>query len=69
MANKWTFERPVDMTKNKNLQKIIQFYVWETPVPEVSQKGIPFKKYGWERGSFNTLHAHMRNSSSLKKGN
>lgn len=42
MANKWTFERPINMSNNTNLQKLVQFYIWETPVPGTSQKGVPF---------------------------
>ena len=53
------------MEKNENLQKLVQFYVWETPVPGVSIRGKSFKELGWCRGGFNTLHAMMRKSSGF----
>ena len=65
MACRWTFNRKASLAKDANLQKLIQFYVWETPVPNTSQKGVPFKELGWMGGSFNTLHAKMRENSGF----
>lgn len=65
MANKWTFKKSISLAKDKNLQDLVQFYVWETPVPDVSQKGISFKHRGWAGGRFNTLHAQMRKTSGF----
>lgn len=60
MANRWQFAQKVSLSDKPNLQKLVQFYVWETPVPDTSQKGISFERLGWETGAINTLHAQMR---------
>ncbi len=65
MANKWTFSQKVSLTNNENLQKLVQFYVWETPVPNTSARGVSFSDLGWSKGDFNTLHASMRKSSGF----
>ena len=65
MANKWTFKQKVSLTKDVNLQKLVQFYVWETPVSDTSVRGVSFDELGWSKGSFNTLHARMRKSSGF----
>ena len=65
MANKWTFKQKVFLKRDVNLQKLVQFYVWETPVPDTSVRGVSFSELGWRKGSFNTLHARMRKSSGF----
>lgn len=65
MACKWTFKQKISLGNDKNLQRLVQFYVWETPVRDTSAKGIPFSELGWKGGSFNTLQAEMRKSSGF----
>lgn len=65
MACKWSFSRKVNLSGNLNLQKLVQFYVWETPVPGTSEKGTSFGELGWSKGSYNTLHALMRRASGF----
>ena len=65
MACKWTFRKRVSLASDANLQKLVQFYVWETPAPDTSQKGTTFESLGWKGGSFNTLHAEMRKKSGF----
>lgn len=69
MANKWTFKAPVSLAGNQTLARLVQFYVWETPVPGVSQKGRTFRELGWTGYYFATLQTEMRSSSSLKREN
>lgn len=65
MSLKWTFKRQVRLTGDSNLQKLVQFYVWGTPVPDTSCKGRTFKELGWSGAGFNTLHAEMRKTSGF----
>ena len=65
MACKWTFKQKISLGNDKNLQRLVQFYVRETPVRDTSAKGIPFSELGWKGGSFNTLQAEMRKSSGF----
>ena len=65
MANKWAFKQKISLTKDVNLQKLVQFYVWETPVPATSARGVSFNELGWNKGNFNTLLARMRKSSGF----
>lgn len=65
VANKWTFKQKISLTKSENLQKLVQFYVWETPVKKTSVRGVSFNELGWNKGSYNTLHARMRKSSGF----
>ena len=60
MACKWSFARKVNLSGNLNLQKLVQFYVWETPVPGTSEKGTSFRELGWSKGGYKTLHSLMR---------
>ena len=69
MANKWTFKASVRLTGNQILARLIQFYVWETPVPGVSQKGKTFQELGWTAQRFSILQAGMRSTSSLAREN
>lgn len=36
-----------------------------TPVPNVSRRGVPFSHYGWKASRFNTLHAVMRSKTGF----
>ena len=45
MACKWTFKQKISLGNDKNLQRLVQFYVWETPVRDTSAKGIPFPNW------------------------
>ncbi|MBR3328157.1 MAG: hypothetical protein IKG22_12630 [Atopobiaceae bacterium] len=65
MTCKWTFARKVRLQGNDNLAKLLQFYLWETPVPDTSQKGKTFKEYGWSKSNYATLHARMRRCSGF----
>lgn len=69
MALRWSFKGKTDLTKNKTLQKLVQFYVWETPVSGTSEKGTSFKKLGWSKSGFNTLHAKVRKNSGFPDKN
>ena len=65
MACKWSFARKVNLSGDLNLQKLVQFYVWETPVPGTSEKGTSFRELGWSKGGYNTLHSLMRGLSGF----
>lgn len=65
MISEWTFKKKVKLPGNDNLAKLIQFYVWETPVPDVSSKGVELSEYGWKKSSLLTLHAEMRKISNF----
>lgn len=65
MACKWTFTQRVKLRGKDNLAKLLQFYLWETPVSGVSNKGKSFKEYGWEESNYATLHARMRRVSGF----
>lgn len=67
MACKWTFRSTIKLSGNSSLSELVQFYLWETPVPDTSQKGKPFFEYGWSKGSFLTLQAQMLKNGSLNK--
>ena len=71
MAMKWNFKQKVSLTgeAKKNLQKIVQFYVWETPVPETSAKGCSFHEMGIVGHKFNTLLAQLRKASGFPAAN
>lgn len=69
MAGKWSFTNKINLSSRPQLQKLVQFYVWETPVPDTSAKGVSFRKLGWSKGGFNTLHALMREVSGFPNGN
>ena len=49
MATKYkkTFENKLALN-NKNLQKILSFYLFHCPVSGTSFRGIAFEKYGWK---------------------
>lgn len=69
MARNWNFGKKINLRKDENLQRIVQFYVWETPVSGVSSKGTSFSELGWKGGSFNTLHARMKKASQFPSKN
>lgn len=69
MAGKWSFTVKVNLSSRPQLQKLVQFYVWETPVPDTSAKGVSFRKLGWSKGRYNTLHALMRDASGFPNDN
>lgn len=68
MACKWTFKQKISLGNDKNLQRLVQLYAWETSARDTSAKGIPFSELGWKGGSFNTLQAEMRKSSGFPNG-
>lgn len=45
---RWTFGSKVNLCKDRTLARIVQFYVWETPVPGASVRGRSFADYGWK---------------------
>lgn len=65
MACKWAFKKEVSLPNKKVLAKLVQFYVWETPVPGVSQKGKTLSEYGWKDGRLLRLQAEMRKVSGF----
>ena len=65
MACKWTFRGNVKIQGNDTLAKLMQFYLWTTPVPGISQKGKEFSRYGWEGSNYPTLHSRMRRLSGF----
>ncbi|MDM8299302.1 hypothetical protein QUW00_00055 [Collinsella tanakaei] len=67
MSNKWSFKCSVKLSgeTNSSLQKIVQFYLWETPVPNTSEKGVPFALMGIEKSKYKTLQAEMRKHSGF----
>lgn len=67
MADTWTFKKSIKLVGNETLSKLVQFYVWETPVPSTSQKGRTFKELGWRSHNFHTLQAAMRRASKLDR--
>jgi len=69
MTNRWTFRRPVKLIGNDRLMRIVQFYVWETPVPNTSRKGKTFRELGWRGHGFLKLQAAMRDCSALTNTN
>ena len=71
MVMKWNFKQKVSLTgeAKKNLQKIVQFYVWETPVPETSAKGCSFEEMDIVGHEFNTLLAQLRKVSGFPAAN
>lgn len=64
MACKWIF-RDGKIKNTKSLMKLLEFYLWRTPVSGVSQKGRPFSSYGWRSSKFSMLHARMRKVSGF----
>lgn len=67
MSNKWSFKSRVKLhgPNNGNLQKIVQFYLWETPAPNTSEKGVPFALMGIQKSRYKTLQAEMRKYSGF----
>lgn len=67
MSNKWSFSKSVKLSGQSNigLQKIIQFYLWETPVPNTSVKGTPFSSMGIRGSQYKTLQAELRKISGF----
>lgn len=65
MACKWTFKKRVTLPGDKSLAKLLQFYIWETPVEGISHKGKRFCEYGWKGSSFHTLQARMKKRSGF----
>lgn len=62
---KWSFKSRVKLQSEPDLQNIVQFYVFESPVPGASVKGKTFEDLGWKDHAYATLHAKMRESSGL----
>ena len=54
---------------SENFQKIVEFYLFECPVEEVSSRATTFAEKGWKGHYFTTLKARMLNvaSKDLKK--
>lgn len=69
MACKWVFGQKVHLTKNSNLQKIVQFFVWKTPVPDTSAKGVTFAEMGIRKAKYKTLQADLRKISGFPSAN
>lgn len=65
MTCKWTFKERVKLPGDEPLARLLQFYVWETPVKGVSQKGRLLREYGWEGPNIRTLQARMRECSGF----
>lgn len=67
MSSKWSFSRSVKLSgqSNANLQKIVQFYLWETPAPNTSVKGTPFSSMGIRGSQYKTLQAELRKTSGF----
>lgn len=63
MANSWTFRQIPNLREDESLQRLMQFYLIQSPVPGASVKGETFKKQGWKKHSFLSLQAQMRSSS------
>ena len=66
---KYFFDTPTSLS-DKNLQKIIQFYLIECPVEGKSHRGLKFKDYGYVgASSFSKLRKNLlaTSSRSLKK--
>lgn len=59
-SQRWSFKTKVKLTGDEKLQKIVQFYLWETPVSGVSEKGSSLSHLGWKGAEFHTLHKIMR---------
>lgn len=69
MACKWVFGQKINLAKNSNLQKIVQFFVWETPVPDISAKGVTFAEMGIRGAKYKTLQADLRKMSGFPSAN
>lgn len=67
MSSKWSFSSGVKLSgqSNANLQKIVQFYLWETPAPNTSVKGTPFRSMGIRGSQYKTLQAELRKTSGF----
>ena len=61
----WSFKSRVRLQFERDLQKIVQFYVFESPVPGASVKGKTIEDLGWKKHAYATLHAKMRESTGL----
>ena len=61
----WSFKSRLRLQSNPDLQKIVQFYVFESPVPDASVKGKTFEDLGWKKHAYATLHSKMRESTGL----
>ena len=65
MKYKTSFVNPDKLT-NKNLQTIIQFYLFECPVEGKSYRGKSFKEYGYNgSASFSKLKTALLDSATL----
>ena len=49
-ANEWN---------DRNVQKVLQFYLFESPVPGTSRAGKCFSELGWKGSYFSTLKAQL----------
>lgn len=65
MACKWTFKQKVNLSNDSALQRIVQFFVWETPVPGTSAKGNTFAQMGIHGAKYKTLQAELRRVSGF----
>lgn len=48
--------------------EIVDFYVFNTPVPNTSCRGLTLGELGWKGGKVNTLQALMRRASTIGDG-
>lgn len=69
MGCKWVFGQKVNLANNSKLQKIVQFFVWETPVPCTSAKGVTFAEMGISKAKYKTLQADLRKISGFPSAN
>lgn len=65
MSVKWNFNGNFNFSNN-NFARIYRFFVVETPVEGVSQRGISFKQRGW---NLNSLNAALKRSTAFLKNN
>lgn len=63
MSIKWNFNDNFDFA-NKEFARIYRFFVIETPVEGVSQRGISFKQRGW---NLNSLNVALKRSTVFLK--
>ena len=65
MPIRWNFNDDFSFS-NQQFARIYRFFVVETPVDDVSQRGISFKQRGW---NLNSLNAALKRSTAFLKTN
>lgn len=59
----WTFNDKITYG-SRSFQKIIDFYLFHSPVESQTARGVLFRDFGWSDASFHTLKALMMDAAS-----